>query len=31
VTKDVEDNALAIARAKQRHLTGWERPTKKMT
>ena len=31
VTKDVEDNALAIAHAKQRHLTGWERPTKKMT
>lgn len=29
VTKDVDDDALAIARAKQRQMTGWERPTKK--
>ena len=28
-TKDVDDAALAIARAKQRQMTGWERPTKK--
>jgi bifunctional UDP-N-acetylglucosamine pyrophosphorylase/glucosamine-1-phosphate N-acetyltransferase len=29
VTKDVDDDSLAIARAKQRQINGWERPTKK--
>ena len=29
VTKDVPDNTLTVARAKQRDITGWERPSKK--
>ncbi|RUO75044.1 UDP-N-acetylglucosamine diphosphorylase/glucosamine-1-phosphate N-acetyltransferase [Pseudidiomarina sediminum] len=29
ITKDVEDDELAIARGKQRNLTGWQRPQKK--
>ncbi len=29
LTKDVEDDALAVARAKQRNISGWQRPTKK--
>ena len=29
LTKTVLDGELAIARAKQRNLSGWERPTKK--
>lgn len=29
ITKDVETQELAIARAKQRNIQGWERPTKK--
>ncbi len=29
INKDVEDNALAVARAKQRNLQGWSRPSKK--
>ncbi|WP_111978999.1 bifunctional UDP-N-acetylglucosamine diphosphorylase/glucosamine-1-phosphate N-acetyltransferase GlmU [Algibacillus agarilyticus] len=29
VTKDVEDGELAIARAKQRNIEGWQRPIKK--
>ncbi|WP_100657885.1 bifunctional UDP-N-acetylglucosamine diphosphorylase/glucosamine-1-phosphate N-acetyltransferase GlmU [Alteromonas flava] len=29
VTKDVTDNQLTIARAKQRNIEGWQRPTKK--
>ncbi|MFT2089718.1 bifunctional UDP-N-acetylglucosamine diphosphorylase/glucosamine-1-phosphate N-acetyltransferase GlmU [Paraglaciecola sp. 2405UD69-4] len=29
ITKEVADNELAIARAKQRNLSNWERPTKK--
>jgi len=29
ITKDVESSELAIARAKQRNIQGWERPTKK--
>ena len=29
VTKDVDDHELAIARAKQRNIAGWERPKKK--
>ena len=28
VTKDVEENELAIARAKQKNIKGWPRPTK---
>jgi bifunctional UDP-N-acetylglucosamine pyrophosphorylase/glucosamine-1-phosphate N-acetyltransferase len=29
IAKDVEDNALAVSRAKQRNIQGWARPTKK--
>ncbi|WP_158966344.1 bifunctional UDP-N-acetylglucosamine diphosphorylase/glucosamine-1-phosphate N-acetyltransferase GlmU [Paraglaciecola sp. L3A3] len=29
ITKSIEDGELAIARAKQRNIGGWERPTKK--
>ncbi|NTS76230.1 bifunctional UDP-N-acetylglucosamine diphosphorylase/glucosamine-1-phosphate N-acetyltransferase GlmU [Catenovulum sp. SM1970] len=29
VTRDVEENELAVARAKQRNIQGWERPVKK--
>jgi bifunctional UDP-N-acetylglucosamine pyrophosphorylase/glucosamine-1-phosphate N-acetyltransferase len=29
VTKPIEDDTLAIARAKQRNVTGWTRPSKK--
>lgn len=29
VTKDIEDNQLAIARGKQRNIEGWQRPIKK--
>ena len=29
VTKEVADNELAIARAKQRNLNSWQRPEKK--
>jgi bifunctional UDP-N-acetylglucosamine pyrophosphorylase/glucosamine-1-phosphate N-acetyltransferase len=28
ITKDVEKDSLVVARAKQRHITGWQRPTK---
>jgi bifunctional UDP-N-acetylglucosamine pyrophosphorylase/glucosamine-1-phosphate N-acetyltransferase len=29
ITNTVEDDQLAVARGKQRNLTGWKRPTKK--
>jgi bifunctional UDP-N-acetylglucosamine pyrophosphorylase/glucosamine-1-phosphate N-acetyltransferase len=29
ITKDTEENSLAISRAKQRNIDGWKRPTKK--
>jgi bifunctional UDP-N-acetylglucosamine pyrophosphorylase/glucosamine-1-phosphate N-acetyltransferase len=29
ITKDTEENSLAISRAKQRNIEGWQRPTKK--
>jgi len=29
VTSDVPANTLAVARAKQRNIDGWKRPTKK--
>lgn len=29
ITKDTEENSLAISRAKQRNIQGWQRPTKK--
>ncbi|WP_371375433.1 bifunctional UDP-N-acetylglucosamine diphosphorylase/glucosamine-1-phosphate N-acetyltransferase GlmU [Thalassotalea aquiviva] len=29
ITKDVEDDTLAVARAKQRNISGWQRPVKK--
>ncbi|MGN0922108.1 MAG: bifunctional UDP-N-acetylglucosamine diphosphorylase/glucosamine-1-phosphate N-acetyltransferase GlmU [Cellvibrio sp.] len=29
VTKDVDDNELSVARARQRNIQGWERPVKK--
>ncbi|WP_394173023.1 bifunctional UDP-N-acetylglucosamine diphosphorylase/glucosamine-1-phosphate N-acetyltransferase GlmU [Thalassotalea litorea] len=29
IVKDVEDDALAVARGKQRNISGWKRPTKK--
>jgi bifunctional UDP-N-acetylglucosamine pyrophosphorylase/glucosamine-1-phosphate N-acetyltransferase len=29
ITKEVADNELALGRAKQRNLSGWQRPTKK--
>ncbi|WNC68586.1 bifunctional UDP-N-acetylglucosamine diphosphorylase/glucosamine-1-phosphate N-acetyltransferase GlmU [Thalassotalea nanhaiensis] len=29
IAKDVEDETLAVSRAKQRNITGWARPTKK--
>lgn len=29
ITKNIEDDALAIARGKQRNLSGWKRPSKK--
>ncbi|WP_371187475.1 bifunctional UDP-N-acetylglucosamine diphosphorylase/glucosamine-1-phosphate N-acetyltransferase GlmU [Thalassotalea maritima] len=29
ITKDVEDNSLAVARTKQRNISDWARPTKK--
>lgn len=29
ITKDVSDNALAVSRAKQSNIKGWQRPTKK--
>ncbi|MDN3653089.1 bifunctional UDP-N-acetylglucosamine diphosphorylase/glucosamine-1-phosphate N-acetyltransferase GlmU [Thalassotalea ponticola] len=29
IVKDVEDDTLAVARAKQRNISGWARPTKK--
>jgi bifunctional UDP-N-acetylglucosamine pyrophosphorylase/glucosamine-1-phosphate N-acetyltransferase len=29
ITKDVDDNALSVARAKQRNLNDWARPVKK--
>ena len=29
ITKDTEENSLAISRAKQRNIEGWDRPTKK--
>ena len=29
ITKDTQENSLAISRAKQRNIQGWQRPTKK--
>jgi bifunctional UDP-N-acetylglucosamine pyrophosphorylase/glucosamine-1-phosphate N-acetyltransferase len=29
ITKDTEENSLAISRAKQRNIEGWKRPAKK--
>ena len=29
INKDIDDNVLAVSRAKQRVIQGWERPTKK--
>ena len=29
VTKDVDDNGLAVARGQQRNVANWKRPTKK--
>jgi len=29
ITRDVAESELAVARARQRNISGWERPTKK--